>query len=204
MPDTTTTPNPSEPISQEGSPAARFTLDSGPREQIWSTHEPAPGAPLPPPWPPSPLDSALTRGTDDTDEMGGADGLDNGAGDGMEIPLRRPDPAATRPLFAPEQWVSDPDFWESKTHIALTGRHPVPRPRTMPLRPPQRFHQMARWKSILILIFVCLLIAFTAVAVVEISRLGAQVIGPSRHIATPTVVPKHTIAAPTATPRHSK
>lgn len=202
MPDTTTTPNPSEPASQEGSPTARFTFDSGPRQEMWPTRELVPGVPLPPPWPSSPPDPATTRAANSMDATGGSGDTDDGAGERMEIPLRRPDPAATRPLFAPEQWVSDPDFWESKTLIALTGRHPVPRPRTIPLQPPQRFHQMARWKSILILVFVCVLILFSVICVVEIGRLGSQVLGPSPHI-TPTAVPAHTIAAPTATP-HKK
>lgn len=198
-------------------PVARVALDSAPRQETlppysaypaYPPYAPASNLPLPPPWPSMDHDAARMAsagelpGLSDADGM---DGLDAGEMDGDSegaFPPRRPDDRATRPLFAPEQWVSDPDFWESKTHIALTGRHPVPRPKTIALKPPQRFRPAPRWRSALILLLVCLLIASIALGALEMGRLGTQVFGPTHHTATP--VPTHTIAVPTATPKHKK
>jgi hypothetical protein len=218
MPDTTTSSNPPDSTPQASAPpAALAAVEAMPRQEMPPTqhHEMAPGYPLPPPWPQGEYDDAGTAPVNELPEMENRCGVgrtdesskaDAYADDDMDVesdfsPRRRED-NATRPLFAPEQWVSDPDFWETKTHIALTGRHPVPRPKTLPLKPPQRFHPVPRWRSLLILVLVCGLIAFTVVGVVEIGRLGMQVLGPTHHVATPA--PTHTLAVPTATPHHKK
>jgi hypothetical protein len=215
MPDTTMSSNPPDSTSQASvPPAAFFAVDAMPRQELPPAyHEMAPGYPLPPPWPHGEYAAAGTApvnempamenryGRERTDDSGETDAGDD-MGEESDFSPRRRDDNATRPLFAPEQWVSDPDFWETKTHIALTGRHPVPRPKTLPLKPPQRFRPVPRWRSLLILLLVCGLIAFTAVGVVDIGRLGMQILGPTHHVATP--VPTHTLAVPTATPHRKK
>lgn len=197
MPDATTSPPFPDPALHASAEAGRPAYVSEPRQETLTGYGPAPSHPLPPPWPvldPDPTGAP----TNAMEDMSGSDDLD----EGMDIPLRRPEDAVTRPLFAPGQWVSDPDFWETKTHIAMTGRHPVPRPKTVALTPPQRFNPMARWKSLLVLLVVCLLIVFTVFGALEISQLGTQVLGPARHTATPAAT--HTIVLPTATPHRKK
>src|SRR5579872_1741956 len=211
MPDMTASHNLPDPVSQANAPntpVARVALDSAPRQEALPPYAPpyapASNLPLPPPWPSMDRDAARMAPASELPELSDADGVDSwddadaGEMDGNSagaFPPRRRDDRATRPLFAPEQWVSDPDFWESKTHIALTGRHPVPRPKTIALKPPQRFRPAPRWRSVLILLLVCLLIAAIAIGALEMGRLGTQVFGPTHHTATP--VPTHTIAAPT-------
>ncbi|HLZ22902.1 MAG TPA: hypothetical protein VKQ30_12340 [Ktedonobacterales bacterium] len=195
MPESTASHDMSDHTSQNSAPAPRTALNSGPRQDMPPPHPIASATPMPPPWPSvdgAPGAMQPANGVDGADEM-----------DVMsDFPPRRPEDKATRPLFAPEQWVSDPDFWETKTHIALTGRHPVPRPKTVALKPPQRFRPAPRWRSMLILLVVCVMIVATVIGTVELGRLGMQVIAPPHHSATP--VPTHTIVVPTATPHHKK
>ncbi|MGH2514903.1 MAG: hypothetical protein ACRDHP_04540 [Ktedonobacterales bacterium] len=215
MLDSTASHNLPDPSPRPSGLTTRVVLDSAPRQEALPMHhELMPDHPLSPPWPPS-LDYSGGTATaprempamEDAGSMDSAHNGDDGDDDDEgeiegDFAPRHPDDRATRPLFAPEQWVSDPDFWESKTHIALTGRRPVPRPKTVALKPPQRFRPAPRWRSMLVLLVVCLLIAFTLVGIVEIARLGTQALAPTHHTATP--VPTHTLTVPTATPHHKK
>lgn len=210
MPDATTSHDMPDPAPRASAPPAHVALDSMPRQQTPPAHDGTHGLPLPPPWPAPDPDGTYgppANGmsvSNGVNGMGSADGVDPSEGTDAEQDFapRNPDDSATRPLFAPEQWVSDPDFWTSKTHIALTGRHPVPRPKTLPLRPPQRFRPLPRWSSMLVLLVVCVLIVLTIIGVVALGHFGMQVINPPHHLATP--VPTHTLTAPTATPPHHK
>lgn len=207
MPDTTASYDASDPASWMGAATTRAALDSAPPRNTLPDSVLASDVPLPPPWPPFSHQGAGGPEPESAlPPMSGSDGMDDGNGDDEdddnEFAPRNPDDRATRPIFAPEQWVSDPDFWESKTHIALTGRRPVPRPKSLALTPPQRFHPMPRWRSALVLIVVCLLIAFTLIGVVQLARYGSQMLGPAHHTATPAAT--HTVVAPTATPHKKK
>jgi hypothetical protein len=216
MPDTMPSQNVPDPISHAlplspvSPAAARVALDSAPRQHALPEHALASGLPLPPPWPSlehHPGALAPTNEMPASSEAGEMDGVDDfGFDDDADMEdvfaPRDPNDRRTRPLFTPEQWVSDPDFWESKTLIAITGRHPVPRPKMLDIKPPERFHPASRWRSMLILLIVCLLISGALIGVVEIGRFGMQVLGPT-HSATPPV-PTHTLVVPTATPHHKK
>lgn len=178
-------PDPARP--HQGA-ASRLAVDSVPRQESAPRDEPPPQTPLSGA-PPEPSASAPAG----------------------EIPIippfetaRRADDNATRPLFGPDRWVSDQEFWETNTFIALSGRHAIPRPKTLPLRPPQRFHPMPRWRSYLLLTVVCLMIIGTLVGLIAISRFGAQVFGLQRPVSSPAPAHTTTPAHPTETPKKSK
>lgn len=221
MPEPPASYNAPDPARWTETPAARAALESAPRRESLPGYALASDAPLPPPWPPVPHDSVSGMASTEAERAqvamcGPAEGdnpvaveaQDDWDGEddagqsyaASDFSPRRAEDRATRPIFAPEQWVSDPDFWESKTHIAMTGRHPVPRPKSVSITPPQRFRPMPRWRSMLVLSLVCLLIAFIAIGGVELARLGTPVHGPTHHTATPA--PTHTAVVPTATPTH--
>lgn len=108
--------------------------------------------------------------------------------------LHGPDEADAQPSIERDHWVQEPDFWEKETMIAMTGRYPVPRPKTRPLPPPQRFRPVARWKSMLLLSTLVVVTVLTCVGVLELGRLSAQVFGTQAtpvvtHTAQPTVSP---------------
>jgi hypothetical protein len=101
--------------------------------------------------------------------------------------LRGSDEAGVQPSVEPGRWVQEPDFWEKETMIAMTGRHPVPRPKTRPLPPPQRFRPMARWKSMLALGVFVVVTALACAGGVALGRLSMESFGP-----TPTARPTGT------------
>lgn len=170
--------------------ATRLAVDSAPRQDPMPQHEPPHHQPLPGAWPTA---------------TGGEPSASAPAG---EIPViapfdapRRPDDNATRPLFGPDRWVNEQDFWETNTFIALSGRQAVPRPKTVPLKPPQRFRPAPRWRSYLLLAVVCLMIFGAVVGIVAMGRFGSQALGPQHMTATPVVTHNATPAHPTATPK---
>lgn len=126
-------------------------------------HPPTSSVPAPPAWPKS-LEE------------------DNGAA--PPATLRDTDASPVQPSVEPGRWVHEPDFWEKETMIAMTGRYPVPRPKTRPLPPPQRFRPMARWKSVLALIALVVVAALACVGSIELGKLSIDVFGTQ---ATPIV-----------------
>ncbi len=192
MQDSTMSNSASDPARAHEGAATRLAVESAPRQDAMPQHEIPPHAPLPGAWPVSAAEPSASAP----------------AG---EIPIvapfesgRRADENATRPLFGPDRWVSDQEFWETNTFIALSGRRAIPRPKTMPLRPPQRFHPMPRWRSYLLLLVVCLMIVGTIVGGIAISHFGAQVFGSQPPIATPAPTHTATPVHPTATPKKHK
>lgn len=172
--------------------ATRLAVDSAPRVDSMPQHEPPPHHPLPGAWP-------------------AASAAPSVSAPGGEIPiiapsdsLRRTDDNATRPLFGPDRWVSEQDFWETNTFIALSGRRSVPRPKTVPLKPPQRFRPVPRWRSYLLLVVVCLMIFATVAGIIAMSHFSVQAFGPAHPIATPVATHTTTPTHPTATPKKHK
>ncbi|MGZ6390493.1 MAG: hypothetical protein ACXWQZ_14685 [Ktedonobacterales bacterium] len=131
-------------------------------------HSPVSSVPLPPAWP--------------MREMG------------TTLPSSAPDESGTHPSVEPTRWVQEPDFWEKETMIAMTGRYPVPRPKTRPLPPPQRFRPVARWKSMLLLGTLVAVTILACVGTIAMGKLSIDVFGSQ---ATPTVT---RTAQPTVSP----
>lgn len=96
------------------------------------------------------------------------------------------DAFGARPSVEPGHWVHEPEYWGEETMIAMTGRYLVPRPKTRPLPPPQRFRPMARWKSMLALGALVLVTALACVGTVTLGKLTVEVFG-SKPQATLTV-----------------
>lgn len=192
MPDSAVPNSSSDPGRAQQGATNRLAVDSAPRQDAMPQHKPTSPAPLPGAWPASAAEPSVSAP----------------AGEIPIIPRPGPqrdrDENATRPLFGPDRWVSEQEFWETNTFIALSGRHAIPRPRTKPLQPPQRFRPMPRWRSYLLLVIVCLMIGGTLVGVVAISRLSTQVFGPQHPISTPAPAHTATPAHPTATPKKHK
>lgn len=116
-------------------------------------------------------------------------------------PARRAVPR-TRPL-TDEDWQREDEFWSTQSHIAVSGRLAVPRPRTYPIQPPQRFHPMSRWVSIAALAFVAMLIVLGCVGAMQASGFANDLLHPrpvpTQTHPTPTVSPNAT-----ATPKPHK
>ncbi|GEM_PF-2493546 len=106
------------------------------------------------------------------------------------------------PKVPSEHWVEEEDFWQTRTHIAMTGRAPVPRPRPLPLKPPQRFRPVERWKSMLVLALVIGLAALACIGVIALGISGMSLLQPG-HTATATPHPTQTVV-PTQTPHKKK
>ena len=107
---------------------------------------------------------------------------------------RGADESGVRPSVEPGRWVQEPDFWEKETMITMTGRHPVPRPKTRPLPPPQRFRPVARWKSMLALGVFVVVTAFACGGSIVLGRLSIELFGPQAtplgtHTPQPTISP---------------
>jgi len=98
----------------------------------------------------------------------------------------------TRPLTA-DDWAREEEFWSTQSHIAISGRLAVPRPRTRPIRPPQRFRPIERWKSIAALVFVAALIALTCAGAMRAT-------GFANNLLHPRAVPTQPHPSPTASP----
>lgn len=192
MPDSATSNSSSNPEHTQQSATNRLAVDSAPRQDAMPKHQSPARAPLPGAWPASAAEPSVSAP----------------AGEIPIIPRselqRDRDDNATRPLVGPDRWVSEQEFWETNTFIALSGRHAIPRPRTKPLQPPQRFRPMPRWRSYLLLLVVCLMIGGSLAGVVAIGRLSAQAFGPHHPIATPAPAHTATPAHPTATPKKHK
>lgn len=140
-------------------------------------HTPASGIPLPPAWPIAENGAASPSSAAHPAET-----------------LRDPDASGVQPRVEPGRWVHEPDFWEKETMIAMTGRYPVPRPKTRSLPPPQRFRPMARWKSMLVLGVLVVVTALACVGSIELGKLSIDAFGPTT---TPTVTQT---AQPTVSP----
>ncbi|MGZ3601335.1 MAG: hypothetical protein ACXWQ5_16880, partial [Ktedonobacterales bacterium] len=70
----------------------------------------------------------------------------------------------------------------------------VPRPKTRPLPPPQRFRPVARWKSMLLLGTFVVVTILACAGAIEMGKLSADVFGTQAtpavtHTAQPTVSP---------------
>ncbi|HKT39098.1 MAG TPA: hypothetical protein VJR48_12060 [Ktedonobacterales bacterium] len=119
--------------------------------------------------------------------------------------LRERDPAATKPLFAPDQWVQEEDFWDTQAFVAISGRQVVPRPKVQSIAPPKRFKPRSRLRSLVVLGVVLVVIALACAGILEFSRLGMNLVKPIHPapVATQTVAPTHTPVA-TATPKKKK
>lgn len=150
--------------------------------------------PLPPAWPEQPED---VEQTDEVEEQ------EAETPEGEALPLRRREDNATRPLFERDHWVDDPNFWDTTSFIALTGRHPVPRPKPRTLPPPQRFKPIERWQSYLVLAIVLVAILITVYGVIQIEHYGSNALHQLTPKATPTVT-YTPVPSPTAksTPKH--
>lgn len=194
MLDSSTSNSSPDPARPHQGAASRLAVDSAPRQDALPRHEPPPyAAPLPGAW------------------SGASAAAPAASAPAGEIPIipsselqRDRDENATRPLFGPERWVSEREFWETNTFIALSGRHAIPRPKTMPLRPPQRFRPVPRWRSYLLLLVVCLMIGVTLAGIVAIGHLSAQAFGPQHPISTPAPAHTTTPTHPTVTPKSHK
>ena len=193
MPDSAVPNSSSDPGRPQQGATNRLAVDSAPRQDAMPKHQPPAHAPLPGAWPVSAVEPSVSAP----------------AGEIPIIPRselqRDRDDNATRPLVGPDRWVNEQEFWATNTFIALSGRRAIPRPKTKPLQPPQRFRPMPRWRSYLLLLVVCLMIGGTLVGIVAISRFSAQAFGPRHPISTPapaahTATPAH----PTATPKKHK
>lgn len=108
----------------------------------------------------------------------------------------------TRPL-TDEDWQREDEFWNTQSYIAVSGRLAVPRPRTHPIQPPQRFHPMSRWVSLVALVFVGALIVLGCVGVLRASNFANNLLHPR---VVPTQVQPSPTASPsaTATPKRHK
>ncbi len=79
----------------------------------------------------------------------------------------------------------------------MTGRHPVPRPKPRPLPAPRRFRPTSRWKSMLTLGVLLVVIVLACVGTVELSKLDINAFVPSAPpIATQTTLPSVSPTAP--------
>lgn len=108
--------------------------------------------------------------------------------------LRDPGRAAAQPSVEPDRWVHETDFWGKETMIAMTGRYPVPRPKTRPLPPPHRFRPVARWKSVFLLGTLVVVTILACAGTIELEKLSTEVFGSQ---ATPVVTQT---AQPTVSP----
>lgn len=134
------------------------------------------------------------------DQSAGAE-FDPGEQPFPATPARRP-ATPTRPL-TDEDWQREDEFWNTQSYIAVSGRLAVPRPRTHPIKPPQRFHPMARWVSIVALGVVGALIVLGCMGVLQASSLANNLLHPQ---VAPTQVHPSPTASPsaTATPKRHK
>lgn len=113
-------------------------------------------------------------------------------------PVRRREASVTRPLFDHEQ-DGEQEFWDTSSFIAMTGRHPVPRPKARTLPPPQRFKPARPWVSYVVLGIVVVGILISLIGVVLVGHYSTDILRP---VTTPTVQPTPTVTPiPTATPK---
>ncbi|HEX8036946.1 MAG TPA: hypothetical protein VF510_24020 [Ktedonobacterales bacterium] len=152
-----------------GNPSIHVRTESASEEGMPPQHHsPVSSVPLPPAWPIQEMETSL--------------------------PSSAPDASGAHPSVEPGRWVQEPDFWEKETMIAMTGRYPVPRPKTRPLPPPQRFRPVARWKSMLLLGTLVTVTILACVGTIALGKFSIDVFGSQ---ATPTVT---RTAQPTVSP----
>ena len=103
---------------------------------------------------------------------------------------------ATRPIM-PDEWVRDEDeYWDTQSLIAVSGRLAVPRPKPLPLDPPQRFRPVRRWQSLAALVILSVVILVACVATLRAVGLARNVLHPPQAVPTLT----HPAGSPTLPP----
>jgi hypothetical protein len=113
------------------------------------------------------------------------------------MPAAAPSEFDIHPQIEPERWVTPDDTWNTSSFKALNGGRMVARS-TRPLPRPQRFRRVPRWRSLLYLLVLLLVIAIVSIGAVEITSLTKEVLGQPPRSTQPT--PTHTT---TATPLHT-
>jgi hypothetical protein len=120
-----------------------------------------------------------------------------------------------RPTVAHQSWLTQDDYWQRTTYIALTGRHTRAAPPTRPLPRPRRFRRPSRVRSAVVLALTVALIVLIPLGVVAAQREAQAHIQlpsglpniPGLTQPTPTHTPRPTVTPtvkPTATPKKHK
>lgn len=120
-----------------------------------------------------------------------------------------------RPTVAHQSWLTQDDYWQRTTYIALTGRHPHGAPPTRPLPRPHRFRRPSPARSAVVLALTVALIVLIPLGVVVAQREAQAHIQlpsglpniPGLTQPTPTHTPRPTVTPtvkPTATPKKHK
>jgi hypothetical protein len=104
------------------------------------------------------------------------------------------------PKVPEDKWVRQEESTLQKRYTFITGQHPVPRPKTLPLKPPRRFHRVAQWQSVAMLSIVLLLAVLSCIGLLKLGVGGASLLHPG---ITATPIPSR-IASPTGASHHKK
>lgn len=125
-----------------------------------------------------------------------------------EIGAERLNKDEDRPTVQSEAWLTQDDYWQRTTYIAVTGRHTAQRPPTRPLPRPNRFRRSSPLRSVIVLALTLALIVLIPIGVMVAQREAATKIkiptnipGLTQPTVAPTHVPTATPAKPTATPK---
>jgi hypothetical protein len=123
-----------------------------------------------------------------------------------DVPLPRPDerdmpnnrgvllPASgIYPKVPEDQWVKQEESTLQKRYSYITGQHPVPRPKSLSLKPPRRFRRVAHWQSITMLSVVIVLTVVACFGLLQLGVGGASLL----HPATAATATPSRIASPT-------
>jgi hypothetical protein len=97
------------------------------------------------------------------------------------------------PKVPEDRWVKQEESILQKRYTHITGQHPVPRPKTLPLKPPRRFRQVAHWQSITMLSIVIVLAVVACFGLLQLGVGGASLLHPGP---APAATPSR-IASPT-------
>jgi hypothetical protein len=97
------------------------------------------------------------------------------------------------PKVPQDRWVKQEESPLQKQYTYITGQHPVPRPKTLPLQAPQRFRRVAHWQSITMLSIVIVLAVVACFGLLQLGISGASLLHP---VTAPSATPSR-IASPT-------
>jgi hypothetical protein len=82
------------------------------------------------------------------------------------------------PKVPEDKWVKQNESTLQKRYTYITGQHPVPRPKTIPLKPPRRFRRVAQWQSITMLSIVIVLAVVACFGLLQLGVGGASLLHP--------------------------